>query len=183
MENGKTDRQGIDAWWFIPLGGLHQQVEWKTPPTLTPWATKALYSFTACSVWRTRTSMPCFSRYSTVDGGTWREGREMNKKGERGPRDIFPVLRQLYFTESDSSGHFSVTRSVATPAWGRELQKRSLRSWSHSGSECVRACGRVHSQYQGGKNRQQSRARRVSYPRFSPGEKKKEVQHFDSALD
>ena len=36
-----------------------------------------------------------------MDGGTWREGREMTKKGGRGPRDFFPVLRQVYFAESE----------------------------------------------------------------------------------
>lgn len=134
MENGKTDRQGIDAWWFIPLGGLHQQVEWKTPPTLTPWATKALYSFTACSVWRTRTSMPCFSRYSTVDGGTWREGREMNKKGERGQRrlscpkaSVLHRIRQQWSLLSHPECRHSSTGQGAPEKVSEELESQWFR--------------------------------------------------------
>lgn len=50
-----------------------QQVEWKTPPTLAPCTAILLYSATAFSVWKTRTSTPfCFTK-SSVEEGTWEE--------------------------------------------------------------------------------------------------------------
>lgn len=136
---------GIIVQWFILLS-LHQQVEWKTPPTLMPWVAKALYSFTAFSVWRTRTSMPFFLRYSTVDGGTWKEGKRWVNQGGRPPG--FPFLlwgkyilqKWTLTTVTPQSPSMSPVQNLAVSP---KESKSLLRGWQKYHEICAHSSGEM----------------------------------------
>ena len=106
----------------------------------------SLSSFTAFSVWRTRTSMPFFLRYSTVDGGTWKEGKRWVNQGGRPPGFPFLLWGKYIlqkWTLTTVTPQSPSTSPVQNLAVSPKESKSLLRGWQKYHEICAHSSGEM----------------------------------------